>query len=40
MNTFIEKVVLPKSFLITRDCAPVRRDATATMMAKLEKDMS
>ena len=40
MNKFIEKIVVPKSFLITRDCAPVGRDATATAMARLEKDMS
>ena len=29
---------MPKSFLNTRDCAPVGRNATA--MARLEKDMS
>ena len=23
MNKFIEKIVVPKSFLTTRDCAPV-----------------
>ena len=40
MNKFIEKIVVPKSFLITRDCAPVGRDATATAMARLEKNMS
>ena len=38
MNKFIEKIVVPKSFLIARDCAPVGRDATA--MTRLEKDMS
>ena len=40
MNKFIEKIVVPKSFLNTRDCTPVERDATATAMAGLEKDMS
>ena len=40
MNKFIEKLVVPKSFLNTRHCAPVGRDATATAMARLEKDMS
>ena len=40
MNKFIEKIVVPKSFLNVRDCAPVGRDATATAMARLEKDMS
>ena len=40
MNKFIEKIVVPKSFLNTRNCAPVGRDATATAMARLEKDMS
>ena len=40
MNKFTEKVVVPKSFLNTRHCAPVGRDATATAMAGLEKDMS
>ena len=40
MNKFIEKIVVPKSFLNTRHCAPVGRDATATAMARLEKDMS
>ena len=40
MNEFIKKIVVPKSFLNARDCAPVERDATATAMARLEKDMS
>ena len=40
MNKFIKKIVVPKSFLNARDCAPVGRDATATAMARLEKDMS
>ena len=40
MNKFIEKIVVPKSFLNTRDCVPVGKDATATVMARLEKDMS
>ena len=40
MNKFIEKIVVPKSFLNTRHCAPVGRDATAAAMARLEQDMS
>ena len=40
MNKVIEKIVVPKSFLNARDCAPVGRDATATAMVRLEKDMS
>ena len=40
MNKLIEKIVVPKSFLHTSDCAPVRRDATATAIARLEKAMS
>ena len=40
MNKFIEKIIVPKSFLNVRDCVPVERDATATAMARLEKDMS
>ena len=39
MNKFFEKIVVPKS-TTTRDCAPVGRDATATAMTRLEKDMS
>ena len=40
MNNFIEKILVSKSFLNVRDCAQVERDATATAMARLEKDMS
>ena len=40
MNKFIEKIVVPKSFLNSRDCAPAGREITATAMARLEKDMS
>ena len=40
INKFIEKIVVPKSFLNARDCALAGRDATATAMARLEKDMS
>ena len=40
MNKFIKKIVVPKSFLNDRHCAPVGSDATATAMARLEKDIS
>ena len=40
MNTFIEKIVVPKAFLNTTHCAREGRDTTATVMARLEKDMS
>ena len=40
MNKFIKTIVVPKSFLDTRDCAPVGRDATAAAMARLEQNMS
>ena len=36
----MEKVVVPKSLLNTRDFVPVGRYATATAMARLEKDIS
>ena len=40
LNKFIEKIVVSKLFMKTRYCAPVGRDASATALAKLEKDMS